>query len=204
MRELDYYDANKIAFDVLGVGANVEAIALVRAGYAAGYRAAQEAMPPREPTRAMLTAGWRCMGTTAAAWRAMHDAWTQEQTSGAASAETDGPAADPIADLCARLRDKTFLPEFWRQLEAADALERLARELDEARAERDTLRECVREADGQLSRILHELAGSASLCWEPKPTGGFHSTQACEFVATAIEELRAILRDDAARAKVKP
>ena len=51
-------------------------------GYAAGYAAAQAAMPPREPTQTMLTAGWRCMGTTAAAWRAMHDVWAQEQTSG--------------------------------------------------------------------------------------------------------------------------
>jgi hypothetical protein len=28
-----------------------------------------------------------------------------------------------------------------------------------------------------LSRILHELAGAASLCWEPRPTGVFDSQQ---------------------------
>lgn len=54
-------------------------------------------------------------------------------------------------------------------------------------------------ADTQLSRVLHELAGSASLCWEPKPTGVFASSQASEFCSGAIEELRAILRGDAAR-----
>jgi len=58
----------------------------------------------------------------------------------------------------------------------------------------------IAAADTQLSRVLHEMAGAVSLCWEPKPTGVFNSTQACEFVAAAIAELRAILHSDAARA----
>src|SRR5574337_1147481 len=41
-----------------------------------------------------------------------------------------------------------------------------------------------------LSRILHELAGSASLCWEPKPEGVFATEQALAFVESAITELR--------------
>jgi hypothetical protein len=60
--------------------------------------------------------------------------------------------------------------------------------------ERDAARAAIAAADAQLSRVLHEMAGSVSLCWEPKPTGVFHSTQACEFVAAAIAELRTLLR----------
>lgn len=56
------------------------------------------------------------------------------------------------------------------------------------------LRACVNAADGDLSRVLHEMAGAVSLCWTPKPTGVFDSTQACEFVAAAIAEIRATLR----------
>jgi hypothetical protein len=52
--------------------------------------------------------------------------------------------------------------------------------------------DALREQDKQLSRVLHELAGSASVCWKDGavPTGEFNSTQACELVANAIEELR--------------
>lgn len=208
----------------------------VRAGYAAGYRAAQAAKPPREPTLGMVSRGartcWDQGGeiTVSNVWRAMHDAWTQEQTSGpgvpcesprsevsATTSAADGnvgtedatsgagrigrtapgpldpqngvqrdaaspgcalgasslesgnareatclngehdarrgsptqqeqlgtnagsiPATptDPIADLCARLRDEasqyTDHTDLWA--EAADALERLAREKDDVRA----------------------------------------------------------------------
>lgn len=42
-----------------------------------------------------------------------------------------------------------------------------------------------------LSRILHELAGSVSMCWEHVDRAGvFQSTQAAEFVAAAIAEIR--------------
>ena len=42
-----------------------------------------------------------------------------------------------------------------------------------------------------LSRILHELAGSASMCWEHVDRAGvFQSTQAADVVAAAIAELR--------------
>ena len=47
------------------------------------------------------------------------------------------------------------------------------------------------KAIGQDSRILLELAGSASLCWEPKPTGVFDSSLAIRFVKSALAELRA-------------
>lgn len=65
-----------------------------------------------------------------------------------------------------------------------------------------TLQERLREAgmshvDGLLSRVLHELAGAASLCWEPKPTGVFDTEQALQFVESAIKELRVAI--DAAK-----
>lgn len=50
-----------------------------------------------------------------------------------------------------------------------------------------------KECDLLLSRVLHELAGSASLCWEPKPTGVFATELALGFVEDAIKELRAAL-----------
>lgn len=84
----------------------------VRAGYAAGYRAAQAAMPPREPTLRMVSKGartcWDHGGeiTVSNIWRAMYDAWTQEQTSGAGDkrlpvgrAHEQSGIAAPIAPL---------------------------------------------------------------------------------------------------------
>jgi hypothetical protein len=41
------------------------------------------------------------------------------------------------------------------------------------------------------SRILHELVGAASLCWEPKPTGVFDTETAIKLVGDALAELRA-------------
>lgn len=41
-----------------------------------------------------------------------------------------------------------------------------------------------------LSRILHELAAAASLCWEPRPTGVFDSQLAIQFVEQALAEIR--------------
>ena len=47
-----------------------------------------------------------------------------------------------------------------------------------------------------LSRILHELAGAASMCWEHVDRAGvFQSTQAAEFVAAAIDEIRQRMKD---------
>ena len=48
--------------------------------------------------------------------------------------------------------------------------------------------------DGMLSLVLHELAGSASLCWEPKPAGTFDSEEALQHVEAAIGKLRTSLR----------
>lgn len=41
-----------------------------------------------------------------------------------------------------------------------------------------------------LSRILHELAGAASLCWTPRPKGIFDSQEAIMHVEAAITEIR--------------
>jgi hypothetical protein len=41
-----------------------------------------------------------------------------------------------------------------------------------------------------LSRILHELAGAASMCWNPRPTGVFDSQEAIGHVVAAIQEIR--------------
>jgi hypothetical protein len=47
-----------------------------------------------------------------------------------------------------------------------------------------------------LSRILHELAGSASMCWEHVDRAGvFQSTQAADVVAAAIAEIRQRMKD---------
>jgi hypothetical protein len=51
----------------------------------------------------------------------------------------------------------------------------------------------------KLERLLGELAGSASLCWEPRPTGVFDSTEAQKFVADCklaiLEVVRAEIND---------
>jgi hypothetical protein len=62
--------------------------------------------------------------------------------------------------------------------------------------------EAAKAQDAQFSRVLHELAGAASVCWKDGavPTGEFDSTQACEHVANAVEELRGYMSD--ARAKL--
>lgn len=36
-----------------------------------------------------------------------------------------------------------------------------------------------------FEELLGQLAGAASVCWEPKPTGVFDSTQASSFVDQA-------------------
>jgi len=47
-----------------------------------------------------------------------------------------------------------------------------------------------------LSRILHELAGSASMCWEHVDRAGvFQATQAADVVAAAIAEIRQRMKD---------
>lgn len=59
-----------------------------------------------------------------------------------------------------------------------------------------TPEERLKECDLTLSRVLHELAGAASLCWTPRPTGVFDSQEAIKHVEVAIGELRAILRGE--------
>jgi len=46
----------------------------------------------------------------------------------------------------------------------------------------------------QLSVVLHEMAGQASMCWDPRPLGVFDSTAAQVAVAQAIERLQAVAR----------
>jgi len=48
--------------------------------------------------------------------------------------------------------------------------------------------------DGMLSLVLHELAGEASMCWEPRPAGVFDSSAAVVAVERAIGVLRPLLR----------
>lgn len=50
-----------------------------------------------------------------------------------------------------------------------------------------------------LSRILHELAGAASLCWEPRPTGVFDPQMAIQFVEQALAEIRSRMTPCAGR-----
>jgi hypothetical protein len=65
-------------------------------------------------------------------------------------------------------------------------------------AERDQFRDAAKMVPDandpdplHLSRILHELAGAASMCWTPKPsTAVFDSQQAIAFVEQAIAEIR--------------
>jgi hypothetical protein len=44
-----------------------------------------------------------------------------------------------------------------------------------------------------LSEVLGQLTGSASLCWQPKPTGVFDPQQANKFVSEALDTLYADL-----------
>ena len=107
-------------------------------------------------------------------------------TIGAAQAATDGPAADPIADLCERLRYIGMFEDDRRDgispmcREAADALERLAREnaalrafygdqhirdrlanAEQVETENDALRAIVRAADWmRRAETGIELAGA--------------------------------------------
>lgn len=56
---------------------------------------------------------------------------------------------------------------------------------------RVTMPQAITDPDPlHLSRILHELAGAASLCWEPRPTGVFDSQLAIQFVEQALAEIR--------------
>jgi hypothetical protein len=57
------------------------------------------------------------------------------------------------------------------------------------------VRQHLDDIDRELSGILHELAGSASMCWSKTPFGTFESTKASEFVGKAIEEIRKPLRE---------
>lgn len=128
-------------------------------GYAAGYRAAQAAMneqasgpvPGGEPDqKAGVASGpldqheLDCPGVESQYQPAATPS-AGSHDSGAASAVMEEVAADPIADLCARLRalcvcHRRDHDSPCAMCAAADALERLARE-------RDALREVVRAAD---------------------------------------------------------
>ena len=55
-----------------------------------------------------------------------------------------------------------------------------------------------------LSRILHELAGAASMCWTPRPTGVFDSQEAVKHVVAAIDEIRARYQPPPAAQPVVP
>ena len=78
----------------------------------------------------------------------------------------------------------------WRDPEGEDAIAAI----DAASAEIRNLRKRNEDTDRRLSLVLHELAGAASLCWEPNPSGVFDTGRALGFVEEAINELRATLR----------
>ena len=65
------------------------------------------------------------------------------------------------------------------------------------------MRDALKSIDADLSRILHELAGSASLCWSPKPAGVFDSSTAIGFVEDSISEIRNPLRAALAKAEAQ-
>lgn len=49
------------------------------------------------------------------------------------------------------------------------------------------------EQKAEVSRILHELGGACSVCWDPIPVGVFDSTQAHERCEEAARELEALI-----------
>lgn len=50
-------------------------------------------------------------------------------------------------------------------------------------------------ADKTIGNILGELAGAASLCWTPKPTGEFDAPRAAGFVSEAELAIAALIED---------
>ena len=113
----------------------------------------------------------------------LHERLKMEAQGHAQEARTANATIAEIYRLCS---DGTGEPGNWHGAEP------VRRKIAALRAERDALRAAAKRVDGQLSRVLHEMAGSVSLCWIPKPTGEFDSSRAIEFVAAAIEELRAL------------
>lgn len=55
----------------------------------------------------------------------------------------------------------------------------------------------------QTRELLGELAGAASLCWEPRPTGVFDPEQASKFVAEAESKLDALIQAEIHKATVE-
>lgn len=81
--------------------------------------------------------------------------------------------------------------DFVKHTEAArSALLAAAPAPDQFRDAAKTMAEPADPDPLHLSRILHELAGAASLCWEPRPTGVFDSQLAIQFVEQALAEIR--------------
>lgn len=58
----------------------------------------------------------------------------------------------------------------------------------------DPRRVAAPEHDQEVLRILGELAGAASMCWEPTPTGVFDSTLAQSFVMKAYAEIESAMQ----------
>lgn len=104
-----------------------------------------------------------------------------------------GPVAAPLAqddaELCAKLRalhlralHSSFvarpIPSAVRAAARIEALSARIKELESA------------PLPDEVRRVLGELAGAASLCWLPRPTGEFDAGAACKFVADAEAALR--------------
>ena len=60
----------------------------------------------------------------------------------------------------------------------------------------DALRADAERIRQKLPEILGVLAGAASLCWEPRPTGVFDSSLASMFVDRALKECDAARKEN--------
>lgn len=111
----------------------------------------------------------------------------------AASARTDEEQAIARADKAEAERDLLLdeiealnLPVPFGPQNGKAWHEAVQESLDALRADAERLRQ-------KLPEILGVLAGAASLCWEPRPTGVFDSSLASMFVDRALKECDAVL-----------
>jgi len=69
---------------------------------------------------------------------------------------------------------------------------------------KDVLYRRLQEADAlrdEIFRVVGECAGAVSMCWEPRPTGVFDSTQAATYVEGAVARLTSVQEAEEKRAR---
>jgi len=54
----------------------------------------------------------------------------------------------------------------------------------------------TREQAERIRAYLHQLAGSASLCWTPEPTGVFLASSAAQYANDAYVNILALLAEE--------